>query len=549
LLKQLTIKNYALIKHLELCPASGMTVITGETGAGKSIMLGALGLLLGNRADTKVLWEDEEKCITEGEFEISAYKLRSLFDENDVDYDDRTVIRREITSSGKSRAFINDTPVTLETMRKISSRLMDIHSQHETLELGGSAFQLELVDSFAANEKLRADYGSSWMEFKSLKEKYQRLAAEGKNLAEEADFIRFQLDELVKADLTDGELEKLESELRIQENAEDIKSRFNTIMASLGGEQSASSIIALAKINLQSVASFSQNYQQLLERLSSLKIELDDLASEIEHEESKIEFDPRKLEKANERLDLLNRLLQKHRVRSISELINIRETLQEKAGKITNLDVDLAALEKQLSDAEKKMLSKAESLSKSRSKGFGSLSKQIAQLLKELGMPDAQLKISSQEIPPGPTGIDKVEVFFSANKGISPRPLASVASGGEFSRLMFAVKYVMAERTAMPTLILDEIDTGVSGEIAIGVGRLMKEMSVKHQLISITHLPQIAAKGDAHYFVFKDNSSRKTVTTVRELGKAERIEEIAKMISGAKPTASAIENAKELISR
>jgi len=512
-------------------------------------MLGALGLLLGNRADTKVLWEDEEKCITEAEFEISAYKLKSVFEANDVDYDDRTLIRREITASGKSRAFINDTPVTLETLRRISSRLMDIHSQHETLELGNSGFQLELVDSFAANEKMQAEYVGAWTQFKALKEKFDRLAAEGKALAEESDFIRFQLDELVKADLTDGELERLESDLRIQENAEDIKTRFNTIMAALEGEQSAASILAQAKIQLQAIASVSHSYQQLLERLTGLKVELGDLVKEIEHEESKVEFDPGNLEKVNERLDLLNRLQQKHRVKSVSELISIQKDLEEKAGKITNLDSQLADLEKQLGTAGKTMLSKAEALSKSRSKVFTPLSKQIAQLLKELGMPEAQVQISSQEIPPGPTGKDKVEVFFSANKGISPRPLASVASGGEFSRLMFAVKYVMAERTAMPTLVLDEIDTGVSGEIAIGVGKLMKEMSGRHQLISITHLPQIAAKGDAHYFVFKDNSSHKTVTTVRKLEKTERVEEIAKMISGAKPTASAIENAKELISR
>jgi DNA repair protein RecN (Recombination protein N) len=549
LLKQLTIKNYALIRHLEMRPDDAMTVITGETGAGKSIMLGALGLLLGNRADTKVLWEDEEKCITEAEFDISAYKMKSLFDASDVDYHDRTVIRREITSSGKSRAFINDTPVTLETMRKISSRLMDIHSQHETLELGSSSFQLQLVDSFAANEKLRDDYRTAWNDFRSRKEEFEKLKAESLALAEESDFIRFQLDELVKAGLTDGELERLESDLRIQENAEEIKGKLNAISGALDGDQSASSILAFVKSQLQSVAGFSQTYQHLFERLTSLKIDLDDLLKEIEHEESKIEFDPRKLEKVNERLDLINRLLHKHRVKTTAELISIRESLDEKSGKITNMDGALAELQQKLSDAEKRMLSQAELLSKSRGKTFAPLSRQLAQILHDLGMPDAQLKVSSQDIPPGPAGKDKVELYFSANKGIAARPLASVASGGEFSRLMFAVKYVMAERTAMPTLILDEIDTGVSGEIAISVGKLMKEMSKKHQLISITHLPQIAAKGDAHYFVFKDSSARKTVTTIRELAKAERVEEIAKMIGGEKPTSSAIENAKELISK
>lgn len=549
LLKQLTIRNYALIKHLEMKPAAAMTVITGETGAGKSIMLGALGLLLGNRADTKVLWEDEEKCITEAEFDISAYKLRALFDEADVDYDDRTLIRREITSSGKSRAFINDTPVTLETLRKISSHLMDIHSQHETLELGTSAFQLELIDSYAANQKTLEEYSMAWTGFRSVKDKFEALRAEGKALAEEADFVRFQLDELTKANLIEGEPEALESELRIQENAENIKGRFNAIVAILGGDQSVSSMLASVKSQLQSVTSFSPTYQQLFDRVNGLKIEIDDLANEIEHEEGKIDFDPSRLEQVNDRLDLLNRLIQKHRVKTVAELMAIQSNLTQKSDKFVNFDSQLADLEQQLKAAEKRMLAQAEILTKSRTKTFAPLSKQLAQLLRELGMPEAQLKISSQEIAPGPNGKDKVEVYFSANKGITPRPLASVASGGEFSRLMFAVKYVMAERTAMPTLILDEIDTGVSGEIAIGVGRLMKEMSRRHQLISITHLPQIAAKGDAHYFVFKDNSSRKTVTTVKQLDNDGRVEEIAKMIGGAKPTTTALENARELINR
>lgn len=549
MLKQLTIKNYALIRRLELRPAPGMTVITGETGAGKSIMLGALGLLLGHRADTKVLWEDEEKCITEAEFDISAYKLKLLFEEADVDYSTTTLIRREITSAGKSRAFINDTPVTLETLRKISSRLMDIHSQHETLELGTSAFQLDLVDSYAANITIRQEYRSAWNDFRATKEKLEALKVEGKAMAEESDFIRFQLDELNKAAAVEGELEMLESELTIRENAEDIKSKFNAIAEILTGEQSASAMLANARSSLQSTALFSPVYQQLFDRLTSLKIELDDLAGEIEHEEAKIEFDPRKLEKVNERLDQLNRLLQKHRVKRIAELNAIRDNLALKADKFTNLDGQLEALEQQLAAAEKKMIGLADTVSRSRSKAFAPLGKQLAALLKELGMPEAQLNISSQEVAHGPGGKDKVEIFFSANKGVAVRPLAAVASGGEFSRVMFAVKYVMAEKTAMPTLILDEIDTGVSGEVAIGLGKLMKEMSKSHQLISITHLPQIAARGDAHYFVYKDSSSRKTVTTVKELEKDERVEEIAKMISGDKPTLSAIENARELINK
>jgi DNA repair protein RecN (Recombination protein N) len=548
LLRQLTIKNYALIRQLEMSPPSGMTVITGETGAGKSIMLGALGLLLGNRADTKVLWEQEEKCVTEAEFDISSYKLHALFNKSDVDYDDRTVLRREITAAGKSRAFINDTPVTLETMKLISSRLMDIHSQHETLELASSRFQLRLIDAFAGNQRTVDEYEVAWNQYVQLRQKLETLKAEGDALKKESDFIRFQLDELSRANLVSGELVALESELTIQENAEDIKSKINSILSTLSGsEQSASAMLAAVRIQMQSISAFSSTYHQLFERLSSLKIELDDLAGELEHEEAKIEFDPRRLETLNERVDLLNRLLQKHRAKTVEDLIALRDELSLKSGKVTHLDEELESLEKKLKDAQSAMLALADKLSKARAKNFSPLAKQITQLLKELGIPDAQLSVSAEDVPPGPTGKDRVEIFFSANRGIAPRNLAAVASGGEFSRLMFAVKYVMAEKTAMPTLVLDEIDTGISGEVAISMGRLMKEMARRHQLITITHLPQIAAKGDAHYFVFKERAGNKTVTSVKPLEKAERIEEIAKMIGGAKPTTSAIENARELI--
>jgi DNA repair protein RecN (Recombination protein N) len=527
-----------------------MSVITGETGAGKSIMLGALGLLLGHRADTKVLWDQEEKCVTEAEFDISAYKLRKLFKDADVDYDDRTVLRREITASGKSRAFINDTPVTLETMKLFSSRLMDIHSQHETLELASSRFQLRLIDAFAGNQKTLEDYELAWGQFISVKQKLGALQAEANTLRQEADFVTFQLEELTRVNLVENELTKLESELGIQENAEDIKGKLNSIATTLSGsEQSTGAVLAHVRAQLQSIAPFAPAYQQLLDRFASVKIELDDLSREVEHEETKIEFDAGRLQQLNERIDQLNRLLQKHRVRTVAELIAIRDELSVKAGKVSNLDDELLALQQQVVQAEASVLLLADKLSRARAKTFGPLAKQITQLLKELGIPDAQLIVSAEESAPGPTGKDRVEIFFSANKGIAPRSLAAVASGGEFSRLMFAVKYVMAEKTAMPTLVLDEIDTGVSGEIAIAVGRLMKEMATRHQLITITHLPQIAAKGDAHFFVFKERAGNKTVTAIRALEKAERVEEIAKMIGGASPTTSAMANARELIER
>lgn len=548
MLRQLTIKNYALIQHLELSPAEGLNVITGETGAGKSIMLGAVGLLLGNRADTKVLWDENEKCITEAEFDIASYRLQSLFKSEDLDYEARTVIRREISANGKSRAFINDTPVTLDVLRKITSRLMDVHSQHETLELGSKGFQLKLIDAYAGNQKLLEQYEAQWLTFISTKKEYDDLLAEANALKQEADFVKFQLDELVKASFAEGEQESLESELKIQEHAEEIKSKLNNAIRALGtSEYAVSTLLADVRSQLNSIASFSSNYQTLNKRVESLKIELDDILTEIESEEENVEFDESRRQEVSQRLSSLYTLLKKHRVNTVPELLKIQEDFEIRSQKVNNLDSLLADLKLKAAKAEDELKSKAESLSKARQKVFAPLSKQMVSLLKELGIPDAKVKIESEETTPEPNGKDNVEVFFSANKGIEVRPLAQVASGGEFSRLMFCIKYVMAEKTAMPTLVLDEIDTGVSGEIAISLGKLMKEMSKEHQVISISHLPQIAARGDAHYFVFKNSTSKKTVSSIKKLNDAERIEEVAKMIGGAKPSPSAIQNARELI--
>lgn len=549
MLKQLTIKNYALIQHLEMEPAAGLNVITGETGAGKSIMLGAVGLLLGNRADTKVLWDENEKCITEAEFEIGAYKLQKLFKSEDLDYEARTVIRREISANGKSRAFINDTPVTLDVLRKITSRLMDVHSQHETLELGSRTFQLNLIDSYAGNQKLLEQYEAQWLAFTTVKQEYETLLAESNALKQEADFVKFQLDELSKASFQEDEQEKLESELKVQEHAEEIKSKLNNVIQALGtSEYAVSTMLGEARSQLNTISAYSASYQTLHKRIESLKIELDDILKEIEGEEESIEFDEGRREEVGQRLSILYTLFKKHRVNNIAELLKVQEDFEIKSSKVTNLDSLLAELKQKTSKAEEDLHIKADTLSKARQKAFGPLSKQMMTLLKDLGIPDAKVKIESEDTVPGPMGKDNIEVFFSANKGIDVRPLAQVASGGEFSRVMFALKYIMAEKTAMPTLVLDEIDTGISGEIAISLGRLMKEMAQRHQVISISHLPQIAAKGDAHYFVFKNSTSKKTVSSIKKLSEDERVEEIAKMIGGAKPTLSAIANAKELIS-
>ncbi len=530
-------------------PSSHLNVITGETGAGKSIMLGAIGLLMGNRADTKVLWNDNEKCVIEGVFDIKAYRLKTFFQERDLDYEHETVLRREISPGGKSRAFINDTPVTLDTLRQLGSRLMDIHSQHETLELGNQSFQLRLIDSYAENQEIRERYGKAWIVFQEAKKNYEQLTAEATTLREEADYIHFQLEELTKAAFEANEQEPLENELKIMEHAEEIKSRFHAILRTLNdSEFSAQNSLAEIRNHLQAIASWSPSYEALFQRMESIRLELDDIAGEIEREEAHVDFDPERAEFVKERLSTLYRLLKKHRVNDVRELLVLQDGLEKKAAITGNLDAALAQSKKTLDAAEDEVKSIAQKLRETRVKACQPLRRQIVKLLHELGIPEANLVIESTETLPGPSGADRVDILFSANKGIPPGPLAQVASGGEFSRLMFCIKYVMAEKSAMPTLVLDEIDNGVSGEIAIKLGNLMKEMATSHQLIAISHLPQIAARGQTHYFVYKDNSARKTVSNVKLLNDNDRVEEIAKMLGGDNPSKVARENARELLS-
>lgn len=550
MLKHLTIRNYALIRFLEMEPSAHLNVITGETGAGKSIMLGAIGLLMGNRADTKVMWDENEKCVIEGVFNIGSYGLKSLFQEEDLDYEEETVMRREISPGGKSRAFINDTPVTLETMRRLSHLLMDIHSQHETLELGNQSFQLQLIDAYAENQNIREKYEEAWKQYQSAKKKSEQLTKEATTLREEADYIQFQLEELSKAGLQENEQEDLEKELKIMDHAEEIKTRLNSTLQLLNdAEFSARHTLAEVRNNLMAISSYSNEYESLYQRLESLRLELEDITNEVEKEEGHVDFDPERAEFVKERLSTIYRLLKKHRMNDVKELLALQESLHQKALVTGNLDEALLKARQEMEGAEAEVKRIAASLRESRKKAFNPLKKQIVKLLQELGIPDANLLIELNEITPGPTGADKIDILFSANKGIAPRPLAQVASGGEFSRLMFCIKYVMAEKSAMPTLVLDEIDNGISGEIALKLGDLMKTMADGHQLITISHLPQIAAKGHAHYFVYKDNSAKKTVSSIKLLSDGERVQEIAKMIGGNQPSKIALENAQELLTR
>jgi DNA repair protein RecN (Recombination protein N) len=548
MLLHLTIKNYALIRHLELAPSANLNVITGETGAGKSIMLGAIGLLTGNRADTKVLWDENEKCITEGVFDIKPYRLQRFFKDENLDYDDQTVIRREISPGGKSRAFINDTPVTLDVLKKLGSRLMDIHSQHETLELGRNAFQLKLIDAFAGNEALLQTYEEAWGDYQQKKDALEQLEAQVTILQQEADYVTFQLDELVKAALEEGEQENLENEAKVIQHAEEIKERLRAVLEILSrSETAAEQLLKEARQHLHGIASYAETYKKLAERLQGLSAELTDLSDDLEREEARVEVDPERAAFVTDRLDMIYRLQKKHRVNTVAGLLALQQELQRKASLTANLDDELKRSKEAYEQAASVLKKTGADLSKKRQAVFGTLCSEITRLLKELAIPDAVLKVDHQQTEPGPAGADRVDILFSANKGIAPRPLAQVASGGEFARLMFSIKYVMAEKTEMPTLVLDEIDTGVSGETAFKLGRLMRTMAARHQVLAITHLPQIAARATTHYVVFKDNRAGKTMSGVKLLSEAERVDEIAKMIGGDKPSKVAVENARELL--
>lgn len=548
MLKSLTIKNYTLLEELKMRPSEALNIITGETGAGKSIMLGAIGLLLGNRADKKALYNEEQKCVIEGIFTINKFSLEPLFAEEDLDYDPICILRREVSPNGKSRAFINDTPVRLETMRGVGNLLVDIHSQHDSLLLGDNSYQLEIIDAFAGNEKERKRYRQSFQQYRRAAIEYEQLRAEAERLRREDDFNRFLLEELNKAELIEGEHEQLEEQLRVMENAGNIQEQLGLVQSLLNGEEvGVDTLMNQANQSLLKIARYSTKYESFYQRLSSCLIELRDIQSEVEDELQLVDFDRDKVEATRDRLNNLYRLQQKHQVASTAELLSIQQSLEDKVNEVDNLDSALASLMTVRDTAQQEMMAEAAQLTASREKVAGKFSDQIARLLRNLGIPDTALQVERLPIAPNESGADEIEILFSANKGISPQELKRVASGGEFSRLMFCIKYVLAGKTSLPTIIFDEIDTGVSGEIAIKMVNMMKEMAKNHQVLAISHLPQVAAKGDAHYFVYKDNSATKSVSRIRQLSEDERIEEIAKMIGGNKPSTIAYENAKELL--
>lgn len=548
MLTYLSITNYALIQQLEMSPSKGLNMITGETGAGKSIMLGAIGLLLGNRADTKALYDENSKCVIEGTFHIAHYGLHPFFEEEELDYEDFCIVRREIAPSGKSRAFINDTPVRLESLKQLGKTLMDIHSQHETLLLGAASYQLSLVDNYAQTTTELEHYEQAYKEYIRSKKAYEKLEKEALELQKEADYNKFQLEELASLGLAKGEVADLEEQQSLLEHAEEIKGKITEATQYLDNEEFGS-LRNLSTVThyLQELSVFGKHFGEMHERFQSALIEIQDIYDSLVKENGVLEVDFEKLDQVRERLSSIYRLQKKHGIDSEEGLINLTEELADKVFQVDNLEDRLAELKNSVETTQVHMIEHAEMLSKKRLGCLDRFSHDIKVLLQQLGMENAQVQIRHERIAPDASGVDAIEIQFSANKGVKPQPIGQIASGGEFSRLMFAVKYIMADKIALPTLIFDEIDSGVSGEIALKLVKMMQQIAKKHQVICISHLPQVAAKGEQHYFVYKDNSQAKTISKIKLLNPEERLTEIAKMIGGTTPSPSAFESAKELL--
>lgn len=550
MLKQLYIKNFTLIDELNIQMHPGFSVITGETGAGKSIILGAIGLLLGNRADSKSIKAGRNRCVIEAHFDLSKYDMQQFFTDNDIDEDlSDTIIRRELTAAGKSRAFINDTPVSLTKMRELGEQLVDIHSQHQNLLLQKEDFQLNVVDIIAQDEKQRKNYEAAYNQYKQANQKLNALKAEIEKNRENEDFLRFQFKELDEAQLQNGEQEELEQEYEMLSHSEDIKTALYQADNHLSGDDG--NIIERLKQASEQLANIKDVYPEvteLLERIDSSYIELKDIAQEINGLTDHVEFDPARLETINERLDKLNSLLQKFHVRDLGELIETYHQLKEQLSHIDHSDEDVEALEQEVTQLLEKAQKQAKELTAIRTKAAKKVEEEMKQRLIPLGIPNVRFCISLTEKPLSHDGGDKVSFLFSANKSTPLQPVTQVASGGEIARVMLSLKAMISGAVKLPTIIFDEIDTGVSGKIAEKMAQIMVEMgNHERQVLSITHLPQIAAMGSHHYKVSKEETDEGTISRMTELSQQERIQEIAQMLSGSDVSEAALANAKELL--
>ncbi|HPY67309.1 MAG TPA: DNA repair protein RecN [Bacteroidales bacterium] len=549
MLVKLFVRNYALIKDLNVEFENGLTIITGETGAGKSILLGALSLILGSRVDTSVLLEKNKKCIVEGKFNIENYDLVDFFASNELDYEPITIVRREINPAGKSRGFINDTPVTINLLKELGYRLIDIHSQHHTLMLRDNAFQLNVIDSFAGTTAMIRKYKQIWYNFRILKKELDEVKETASRNKADIEYYQFQLEQLDNAKLVDGEQEVLEAEQELLSHAEEIKLGLSNASRLFSSEDSSIlSMMREVEQSLLKIKDFLPAGGELIKRAESSYIDMNDLAREIEKLAISIEADPHRLAELNARLDIIYSLLHKHKLKNLDELIIKREEIRLKIKSLVSNDERIAELEALVDDDIRLLRTYCDEISEKRKNVLHIVEKKVTNVLKQLGMPDARFTIALSRLKDfTSTGIDYADFLFSANKQIPPENLEKIASGGELSRVMLSLKLMLAKNNDLPTIIFDEIDSGVSGEIADKVGQILAVMGRYMQVINITHLPQIASRGIRHYHVFKDDTGDSTVTKIRLLTHDERVIEVAKLLSGSEITSTAIQNAKELL--
>jgi DNA repair protein RecN (Recombination protein N) len=551
MLKRLFIRNYALIDDLDISFSEKLNILTGETGAGKSIILGALSLILGQLIESRYFFNQQKKCVIEGFFKIDRFHLNDFLSENDLDYEDETVLRREISADGKSRAFINDTPVALAILKQFGEQLIDIHSQHATLEINDEIFQLLVVDTLAGHAHLLDQYRQTYKNHRQLRSRLNALIAESEKTKADMDYYQFQFDELDAAGLLPDEQEQLEQELHSLTHAEEIK-KYLTDAAYLLNDNERSVLVQLKEVLslLQQSGKFNPDAISLYERLKSCVVEIRDIYSEAEKIEQRTHFDESRSTDIGERLSTIYGLQKKHRANTIDELIILRNDFSEKLNSILFTDEEINKLQTQVKSLENEMTVLADNLSASRNEAIPDIEKKVCEILRELGMPNAVLKIENSPLPEGefnPDGRNLIRFMFSANKGQQPAPMNKIASGGELSRLMLSIKSLVSRHTALPTIIFDEIDAGVSGEVALKVGSIMEKLAESMQVIAITHLPQIASKGGTHYRVYKNEAGERTLTNISLLSEEERVTEIAVMLSGENPGEFALRNAKELL--
>jgi DNA repair protein RecN (Recombination protein N) len=549
MLKSLYIDNYALIENLKIDFGPGFSIITGETGAGKSILMGALSLIIGKRADTSILYDRTKKCVVEAVFFIGGYDLKNFFSQNDIDYDEKTTIRREINAAGKSRAFINDTPVNLETLTDLTYGLIDIHSQHENLSLNDNQYQLNVIDIYGNHQDNLKNYRKIFDEYLFVQKEYNEAAASISKIRSDFDYIQFQFNQIDQAKLYPNEQEELELESEQLNHAGEIKYNLENATAIFSGEEDG--LLAGLKSLRSSISKVYKYFKDGAEiemRLENAFIELKDIAAEVEDIQSRISVDPQRLEFVTQRLDLIFGLVQKHNVKTVEELIDIKNSLQQKIEAYSDSDFRLEELEKKKDRIYDELQKSTAILTEKRASKFEEIQDKVISLLFDLGIPNANFKIQRTELDEyTPNGKDLIRFMFSANKNAPLQELARVASGGELSRFMLAVKSLIAGTSGLPTIIFDEIDMGVSGEIADKVGEIIRQMSKSMQVLNITHLPQIAGKGDFHFLVYKKDNEISTKTFIRQLSPEERILEIAKMLSGKELTEAALKNARELL--